>query len=467
MKAIRKVLIFLPLSTLPVVVDAASQQQIYQIEQQLRHLQAQYNRDSQELRRIKTLLKQLEQQRRLLKLARNAKREKQRHSYAKIKPHTVHSKQPHQVARARLLPVPPKSLSATSRIEAVQKTIPMSIVPAVQVAGERQPDVKEASQVVKEAPASHSAQAIYQEQHSAFDKRFSLDTGLTYSYYNQKQLVLNGFLALDAIFLGNIKVDNVKAQIDTFDLTGRYTVNDRTQVDLNVPIVYRSSIFQSGSSDPTEVREATVTMHPRLGDVNAGVYYQLLKETSENPDVVWNFRVKAPTGTNPYGIPLMNVPGSNGNLSIPSQLPSGNGVWTLSTGFSFIKTVDPAILFANINYFHNPVKHFANITPSDTATPGEIALGDSIQDGAGVAFALNDRLSLSLSYLQRITRKSQTRADGSNWANVVGSDANAVSLNVGTTYAFSDRQSLVFNVGAGLTPDAPNIQLNAKVVSSF
>lgn len=465
MKAIKKAFVFLPLSTLPIVVDAASQQPLYQIESQLHQLQARYEADSNELYKISALLKQLEQKRRQIKLARKLKHERKQHTAAKTKTHHIYQQQPHSVAAGpRILPVPPSRGSATPRTAAMQATVPAAPAP---VAGASAPAVQEASQIVKEAPASHSAQAIYQEQHSSFDNRFSLDTGLTYSYYNQKQLVLNGFLAMDAIFLGNIKVDNVKAQIDTFDLTGRYTINDRTQLDLNVPVLYRSSIFQSGSSDPTEVREATVTMHPKVGDINAGVYYQLMKETPRNPDIVWNLRVKAPTGTNPYGIPLMNVPGSNGNLSIPSQLPSGNGVWTVSTGLSFIKTVDPAILFANINYFHNPAKHFANINPSDTATPGEIALGDSIQDGAGLAFALNDRLSLSLSYLQRITRKSQTRADGDNWTDVVGSDANAVSLNVGTTYAFRDHQSLVFNVGAGLTPDAPNIQLNAKIVSSF
>lgn len=324
--------------------------------------------------------------------------------------------------------------------------------------------------VVKEAPVSRSAEAVYQEQHALFERPFTLEAGLTYSRSDRRQLTLSGFLALDAIFLGNISVDEVKADILTLDLTGRYTLSDRMQVDLNLPFLYRSTTYQSGGAggSGTSLVEHDVTMGPKLGDASAGFYYQLFKETPSRPDMVWNLRVKAPTGSDPYGVEIIDVPGSSGNLRVPKELPSGNGVWAASTGLSFVKTLDPAILFANVGYFYNFEGDFNDIDGSTAgAQPGSIKLGDSFQYGLGTAFALNERMSLSLSYTQRFTGKSKTKQAGQGWTSIVGSDANAASLNFGVTYALTDSDAMVFNVGAGLTPDAPDVTVGAKYVTSF
>lgn len=97
------------------------------------------------------------------------------------------------------------------------------------------------------APAP-SVENIYQDASGFFGGgTFSLETGLTYSHYDTRQLFLNGFLALDSIFLGNIGVDQIDADIWTLDLTGRYNWNQRWQVDINAPVVYRESTYQSAA----------------------------------------------------------------------------------------------------------------------------------------------------------------------------------------------------------------------------
>lgn len=325
-------------------------------------------------------------------------------------------------------------------------------------------------EVVREAPQSRSAEAVYQEQHALFDRRFTFETGLTYSHYDAKQLALSGFLALDAIFLGNISVDTVKADIWTLDLTGRYTLSDRMQVDLNVPFLYRdTSYLSAGVNDSsTDYSEQNVTLGPELGDVSAGFYYQLFKEAQSRPDVVWNLRLKAPTGSDPYGIKMVQPDPDNTSLIVPDDLSSGNGVWAASTGFSCVKTLDPAIVFASINYFYNFTRHFDDISSAAEETaPGDIKLGDSIQYGLGTAFALNERMSLSMSFTQRFTAESELEYDGGVGRNIVGSDANVAMLNFGATYGLSDRETVVANVGAGLTPDAPNVTVGLKYAKSF
>jgi len=332
--------------------------------------------------------------------------------------------------------------------------------------GQRQPAGKQDEEVVKEAPASRSARTVVQEQHTLFERKFTLEPGFTYSSFDRNQLVLNGFLALDSIFLGNISVDEVEAQILTLDLTGRYGITDRSQIDFNIPVLYRDTKYLSTGvdGDSTSLSEENVSLKGELGDVSAGFYYQLFKETNNRPDVVWNVRVKAPTGTDPYGIRIVDV---NSDLSVPAELPSGNGVWAASTGFSLAKTIDPAILFANINYTHNFAEDFSDISSAPGKQPGEIKLGDSISYGFGIAFALNERASMSFGYTQQFAGRAEQKLDGDVTQSIIGSDANVAQFNVGATYALSDKGSWATNVGIGLNEDAPDVTFSMKFPYTF
>lgn len=359
-------------------------------------------------------------------------------------------------------------------IRAVNKTVAAADAGTAQTTNEEnkpaqnQPAQDSAEPVVKEAPASRSAEAIYREQNALFNQTFTLETGLSYSHSDRRQLTLNGFLALDAIFLGDINLDRVKTDIVQLDVTGRYGVTDRLQFDFNAPFLYRSSTFESGGvgSSAGAANDRTVT-NSDIGDVSAGAYYRLFTETPTRPDIVFNVHVKAPTGKDPYGIKYRNDP-KNNSLSVPDDLPTGNGLWSLSTGFTFVKTVDPAILFANIGYAHNFTHSFSDISGNpDEKKAGEIDLGDSYQLGGGVAFALNDRMSLSTSYAHRFGLKSRIKEKGQSWQNIVGSDASAGSLNFGVTYAMSDKLSMVANVGVGVTPDAPDVTVGVKFPYNF
>lgn len=427
MKTITKSLITLPFFVLPLAATAAPSTNVKQMQQQLDELKKRYEAQGSALSTLEARLHQMEKQ-----------------------------------LQAQNAPAKPVKTAAATQADSVQK-------PAALVAAASSDAKIGKDEVVREAPPSRSTEAVYQEQHALFDKRFTLETGLTYSRYDRKQLTLSGFLALDAIFLGDINVDTVKSDIWTLDVTGRYTLSDRLQVDLNAPFMYRNTVYQSAGTGfaTTDYSDKKLTLGPKLGDISAGVYYQLVKESPTNPDIVMNVRLKAPTGSDPYGIKVEQV-GSNTNLKVPKELPSGNGLWSASAGLSFVKTLDPAIVFANVSYFHNFRRHFSDISSdANVVTSGEIELGDSIQYGLGTAFALNERMSLSMSYTQRFTAKSRTKADGGDWSTITGSDANAAMLNFGSTYATSDRQSVVVNIGAGLTPDAPNATVGVKLLNSF
>ncbi|QZI73458.1 hypothetical protein K5F93_15010 [Pseudomonas protegens] len=314
------------------------------------------------------------------------------------------------------------------------------------------------------APAQ-SVSNLYDEASGFFGGgKFSVETGLTYARYDARQLTVNGFLALDSIFLGNINLDRIKSDTWTLDLTARYNLNNRWQFDINAPVLYRESTFQSGGGGGagTQTTEESVTRDPTLGDVNFGVAYKFLDESEFWPDAVATLRVKAPTGKEPFGIKLVQSAGNN-NLFVPESLPTGNGVWSITPGISLVKTFDPAVLFGTLAYTHNLEESFDDISSTvGSKTPGKVRLGDSFQIGAGVAFALNEKMSMSFSVSDLIQRKSKLKQDGGDWQSVVSSDANAGYFNVGMTIAATDNLTIVPNLSIGLTEDAPAFTFSLK-----
>ncbi|KAB0564737.1 hypothetical protein C9383_17670 [Pseudomonas palleroniana] len=314
------------------------------------------------------------------------------------------------------------------------------------------------------APAQ-SVSNLYNEASGFFGNgKFSVETGITYARYDARQLTLNGFLALDSIFLGNLNLDRIKSDSWTLDLTARYNVDNRWQFDVNAPVVYRESTYQSSGAgnDATATSEASVTRNPTLGDVNFGVAYKFLDETPSLPDAVVSLRVKAPTGKDPFGIKLIKQP-DNDNLFLPESLPTGNGVWSITPGISLVKTFDPAVLFGSLSYTHNFEESFDDISSDvNQKVGGKVRLGDSFQIGAGVAFALNEKMSMSFSVSDLVQRQSKLKPDGRDWQSVVSSDANAGYFNVGMTIAASDNLTIVPNLAIGITPDAPSFSFSLK-----
>ncbi|MCL1035813.1 transporter [Shewanella submarina] len=319
----------------------------------------------------------------------------------------------------------------------------------------------------KKAPdRSRSTEDVLQETHTVFSRKFSIEPSLSYSYFSRKDLILRGFLALDAIFLGNLNLDRIRTSNVQLDLTTRYSFNENWQIDLSVPYIYRENQFDSvGEGNSSQRYEVARVDDALLGDVSAGIYYRIMAETQDAPDWVWNLRVKAPTGKDPYGIELLTS--ESGNLTYPSEMASGNGVWGVSTGFSLAKTYDPAIVFFNLNYGVNLPQEFDDITGQAGIVPGEIDLGDYIDYSVGLAFAVSERMSLGMSFNQRFFSKTKQRVEGGPWESIPRSDTNTATLGLGATLALTDSLSMVTSIGAGLTEDTPDYQISLRFPYRF
>lgn len=324
----------------------------------------------------------------------------------------------------------------------------------------------------EQAKPTRSMQDALQQEHAVFDRKLTIENGLSYSRYDRKQLTLNGFLALDAIFLGNIAIENVESDSLTYDLAMRYGVSPRLTLNVDVPYLGRKTVYQKGGAGgaATAIAEEQTT-GSGIGDVNLTANYKLFSETGAVPDTVLTLGVTAPTGRAPYGIDWKVIERDDDQyirFAVPERQPTGNGVWQANIGTSLVKTMDPAIVFANLGYIHSFARSFSDIdTDPQTRNPGRVRLGDSYYFGAGVAFAFNERTSLSLSFSDKLSAKSSLRNKDTPWTKVIGSDANAATFNMGVTYALNQHTTMVTLLGVGLTPDAPDYTLTFKIPYMF
>lgn len=325
----------------------------------------------------------------------------------------------------------------------------------------------------KEKATKRSIDDFLQQEHVAFDRQFVIEGGVTYSRYDRNQLALNGFLALDAIFLGNISVDKVASDTLTYSLAARYSLTPRWNIGVSTPFLQRQITYQKGGAGGSAASYAELSQGSSVtpGDTTMNLSYRLLPETDSRPDIVLTASVIAPTGRAPYGISWETINAgkdASGNsfvqFSVPTKQATGNGLWGYGASVSMVKTMDPALVFANFGYTGYLSRHFHDIgiDPS-VQNPGRVKLGESFSYALGLAFALNDRTSLSMAVSDQISRQAKIKYDGQSWQSLIGSNANAATFNLGMTYALNKKTTLVTTLGVGLTPDAPDFTLGIKV----
>ncbi|MBN3767932.1 hypothetical protein, partial [Burkholderia sp. Ac-20365] len=326
------------------------------------------------------------------------------------------------------------------------------------------------TQKAAEPVRTQAEEAVVQREHAPlFDHKLTLDWGISDTYYDRRQLQLSGFLALDAIFLGNINLGQTKSHQVMADLDVRYGLTDRISVDVDVPYVYRHSQFIVGGAGgaANTLSDASVNSSS-VGDMNFGFYYQILKETNNIPDLVGSLRVKAPTGTSPFGLKVVQLEPDNTNLVAPSKLPTGTGFWNVTAGLSVLKTYDPVVLFGSLSYTYNIARSFSDISSIQGQTqPATVKLGDIFQLGAGVALAFSDKDSASISYTLALQPASKTKAPGGDYVKVPGSETTAAVMNFGLNHVVNKHLTINGSVSFGMTPDAPNYVIGVRFPYTF
>ncbi len=299
--------------------------------------------------------------------------------------------------------------------------------------------------------------------------KFVVEPGFQYGYSSNNRVALVGFSVIPALIIGLIDVREVKTSTYIESLALRYGITKRLEIEAKVPYVQTS-----GSTISREVFTGTAVDNvfnasgKGLGDVEATLRYQLNYGNERMPYFIGWLRYKSNTGKGPFDVVTDCVTRCIGNTTgtgLPLGLPTGSGFQAIQPGITWLLPTDPAVFFGTFSYVHN----FAQDNVSRTVRNGEkeflgkIAPGDIFQFSFGMGLSLNEHASFSIGYDQSIIWPTKQ-----NGQTVPGSvRLTQGTLLVGYSYRFNERYTLNISVGAGLTRDTPDLQVNIRLPITF
>lgn len=277
-----------------------------------------------------------------------------------------------------------------------------------------------------------------------------VEPSIDYTRASTDRVAISGFTIFEAIVIGLIRVDDLERDIVTAALNLRYGVTDRIQVGGRVSAIYRQDreILGVGTADE---RERTISALG-LGDSEASVSWHALFGEGWMPDTILRFRVRVPTGTDPFEIDRESIgPGGQSRLV---EAPTGSGFFGAGPGATFVWRADPVVFFVGGGYTMNFEEEFEEF--------GTIDPGDTIDWFAGMNVALSEQVSLNLSFVDQITG-----ATTQNGIESPGSATNDARLIIGTSVGLGQQMSLLVSAGAGLTEESPDFTFMVSLPISF
>jgi len=213
-----------------------------------------------------------------------------------------------------------------------------------------------------------------------------------------------------------------------------------------------------------------------LGDVEATMRYQLNVGGPDKAYYVGWLRVKSNTGRDPFQVTtdcvqrcvenvIDQVDLSATGTGLPLSQPVGTGFWAIQPGVTWLYPTDPVVFFGNLSYLYNVPRD--NVTRKillgGTEDLGKVKLGDIVDVSIGMGLSLNEKASISIGYDQ-----SFVGATKQNNHNVPGSTKTVLgTLLIGGSWRFSDKRTVNFTLGVGVTRDTPDATVTVRVPMMF
>jgi hypothetical protein len=299
---------------------------------------------------------------------------------------------------------------------------------------------------------------------------YVLEPSVQYGYSSSNRVALVGYTVIPAILIGLVDVREIKRNTFTTAITGRTGINNRMEVEVKVPYVYRSDATVSRELfTGTAVERVFDTSGKGLGDIEVAGRYQLNNGGPDQGYYIAGLRYKSRTGRDPFEVVTdcdrrcigENVTGTG----LPLDLPTGSGFHSLQGTLTWLYPSDPAVFFGNLSYVHNFKRSdVTRLVRNGVREPlGELEPGYVLGFNFGMGLALNDKASLSLGYdHSTIARMKQ------NGQPVAGSVRTQLgTLLLGYSYRLSPKRTLNIAVGAGVTRDTPDVTLTLRVPMTF
>ncbi len=284
----------------------------------------------------------------------------------------------------------------------------------------------------------------------------TFENAIEYTNTTRNLFIFNGVEIATTVLAGAIT--DTAARHEVVQESGRFRLGltDRLEADIHIPYVYRNDALTNMATQNAAVSKSSVEGHS-IGDIDAGLAYQLNNGNEDWPFLIGNFRYKANNADGPYDVPY------NSN-NIATRLPTGTGFQTFEASVTAIKVSDPAVLFGNLGYVYDMSRNINKDIGS--LHIGRVDPGDAINALFGVSFAINQETSFSLGYKHSYVFSTiQNASDITSGATSRTSSGSSQvgSLTFGLAYALTPTQSINVNVEHGVTNDAPDLHLMVRM----
>ncbi len=280
-----------------------------------------------------------------------------------------------------------------------------------------------------------------------------VEPSVQYMHTSVNTFVAGGVAILDTVLVGNIQATQASQDAVSGIMSFRYGITNRFEADAVVPYMYRND---STTNTVVSTNNTTATTNARdsaLGDVETSFHYQVNDGDADWPIFVGNLRVKSDTGTSPFDV-------RRNPLGIAEQLATGSGFWGIEPSVTMIAPSDPAVFFVNAGYLYS-VPTSENAAYSSTQSITGVNPGGTIRMGFGMGIALNQKISYSIGYQEDFIASTYLKFnDGTSFKTA---DLSVGILNLGLYWQMNPKSAMALNIGVGVTRDAPDISLTARI----
>ncbi|WP_200762611.1 transporter [Nitrosophilus alvini] len=290
------------------------------------------------------------------------------------------------------------------------------------------------------------------------------ENAFSFSYSSAKQIYLESFAILDPVFLtlGQFGIENIKRHTFSDTISFRYGLRDNIQAEIGVPILYRYDRYSkvgTGEGEGDSHSEAG-----GIGDVSVSLSYQPIRETDTTPAMITNLSFKFKNGKSPFDIDQYS-----------DDLPLGSGYYSVKAGINLVKTIDPVVVFGGISYSYNIEEdvNYVVLDENGSIVSGlsKIDPGDTISINIGLGYAVSYNFSLGFQFVDDYTLSTEVwKYDGSSTAQkvtVANSTLNSAQFKLTAGWAISDKKSINFGLGMGLTSDSPDYVFEVRFPIRF
>ncbi len=280
-----------------------------------------------------------------------------------------------------------------------------------------------------------------------------VEPSLDVTRFSTDRLAISGVSLFEAIVIGKISADKVTREIVTGAVTFRYGLINRLQLETRIPYVYRHDRELIGVGTANEVERNIENHH--IGDVEASLVWQAYLGSDSMPAVLVRVRGRTHTGRDPFTIPTVQVPvgdAQNPGATRPglTDVPTGNGYYSVAPGVTLVWRMDPVVLFAGANYSLNLSRTIAGV--------GRLNPGDNWEAFIGLNFAVSERLGLNMTFFD--SGFSALEVDGVKRKNTA---FNSGVLAIGTSIVLGPNRTLLISAGKGVTKESPDFQFTVSL----